>query len=377
VGNLSYWEKDSFFKDIEIAIIGSGIVGLCSAIELKHIFPTKKIVIFERSYLPSGASTKNAGFACFGSVSEILKDLEQYTENEVYSLIERRWKGLNKLRKTIGDANLGYEPCGGFELFNDNHLFERCMDLMPILNQNLTGIIGKSTFELADSKIEKFGFKQANHLIFNQYEGKLNTGKMMKALIEKAINLGIEIFNGISISNISDTNKGVILTLNDATKLHCEKVLVTTNAFAKKLLPQIDVVPGRGQVIVTKPIANLKVDGAFHWDCGYYYFRNINDRILLGGGRNLDFKAEETTEFGITDLVQHELNRLLAEVILPDQKYEIEHVWSGIMGFGEKQEPIIEQISSNLFCAVKCQGMGVALGALVGEEAANLLNNRL
>jgi hypothetical protein len=30
-------------------------------------------------------------------------------------------------------------------------------------------------------------------------------------------------------------------------------------------------------------------------DQGYYYFRNIGDRIL--GGRNLDFDVENTTEF--------------------------------------------------------------------------------
>jgi hypothetical protein len=51
-------------------------------------------------------------------------------------------------------------------------------------------------------------------------------------------------------------------------------------------------------------------------DRGYYYFRNIGDRILLGGGRNLDFDVENTTEFAQTEIVQNKLEELLKEVIL-------------------------------------------------------------
>jgi hypothetical protein len=49
-------------------------------------------------------------------------------------------------------------------------------------------------------------------------------------------------------------------------------------------------------------------------DQGYYYFRN-GDRILLGGGRNLDFDVE-ITEFAQTEIVQNKLEELLKEVIL-------------------------------------------------------------
>jgi gamma-glutamylputrescine oxidase len=375
--NLSYWERESFFKNIDIAIIGSGIVGLCTALELKSKFPAKRIVIFERGFLPSGASTKNAGFACFGSVSEILKDLEQFIENEVFSLIEKRWKGLNKLKSLLSDEELGYENVGGFEIFSDVIEFQKCVKYLPFLNEKCKEIIGENVYEIADAEIEKLGFKNVEHLIFNRFEGVVNTGKMMKNLIAKARSLGIEILNGIEISAIVENNNKVEISLADKFHFTVNQAVITTNAFAKQLLPDLNIVPGRGQVIVTKPIENLKVKGAFHLDSGYFYFRNIDNRILLGGGRNLDFKAEETTEFGSTELVQNELKRLLSEVILPNQSFEIDYGWSGIMAFGNSQLPIVQQISSNIFCAVKCQGMGVALGALVGEEVANLVENSI
>jgi len=42
------------------------------------------------------------------------------------------------------------------------------------------------------------------------------------------------------------------------------------------------------------------------------------------------------------------------------------------MGFGNENSPIVKEIEPNLFCAVRCNGMGVAMGSLVGEEVAKL-----
>ena len=88
--NLSFWEKETFLTNVDYLIIGSGIVGLSTAIHLKKKQPNKKVLILERGYLPTGASTKNAGFACIGSASELLDDLNHCSENEVFETVEKR-----------------------------------------------------------------------------------------------------------------------------------------------------------------------------------------------------------------------------------------------------------------------------------------------
>lgn len=70
--HLSYWEKVNFYRP-DIIIVGSGIVGLTAAIAIKKQQPNISVTILERGFLPSGASTKNAGFACFGSISELIE----------------------------------------------------------------------------------------------------------------------------------------------------------------------------------------------------------------------------------------------------------------------------------------------------------------
>ena len=125
--NLSFWEKSTFFAEIDVAIIGSGLVGLNAAITLKALRPSWKIVVLEKGVLPSGASTRNAGFACVGSPSELLDDLTYQTENEVFRVVEKRWKGLEKLLNRVGEDALDFQKNGGYELFleKDRSLYQR------------------------------------------------------------------------------------------------------------------------------------------------------------------------------------------------------------------------------------------------------------
>jgi len=92
--NLSYWEEKYYFEDNDLVVVGAGIVGLSTAIAAKSIRPDMKVLVLERSALPSGASTKNAGFACFGSVTELLSDSNNMTYDEQLALIRMRWEGM-------------------------------------------------------------------------------------------------------------------------------------------------------------------------------------------------------------------------------------------------------------------------------------------
>jgi glycine/D-amino acid oxidase-like deaminating enzyme len=132
------------------------------------------------------------------------------------------------------------------------------------------------------------------------------------------------------------------------------------------------VKPARAQVIVTTPIHDLKIKGTFHYQQGYYYFRNIDGRILLGGGRNMDFEGETTTEMVTTEKIIDSLKELMSQVILPGTNYSIEYEWSGIMGIGDTKAPIVEKLDERIAVGVRMGGMGVAIGSLIGKELSQL-----
>lgn len=371
---FSYWERTAFIDDADVIIIGSGLVGLNAALHLKKREPALKVLVLERGFLPTGASTKNAGFACFGTVSEQIAALRHSTEEEVVRMVDYKWRGLQRLRQNLGDANIDYQQHGGYELFLDNECerAEQCIDQVSKFNKLFQQTIGAADiYSVANAKIAGLGFKKVSRVICNAFEGQLDTGKMMRTLLNKAYLLGVLVLNNCEIQKIEQENSSIRLVTSQG-DFKTGKVILATNAFARQLFPDLKVIPGRGQVLVTKPIAGLKLKGTYHFDEGYYYFRNINNRVLFGGGRNLDFETEATWEFGQTEKVKQQLSTYLSELILPGNPVEIDYWWGGIMGFGEDISPIVKQIEPNIYCAVRCNGMGVAMGSLVGEEVAEL-----
>lgn len=368
---LSFWEKKNWFTDVDYTIVGSGIVGLHTALRLRERFPESKILVLEKGMLPQGASTKNAGFACFGSISEIIDDLHTHSEEEVIQLIQKRWQGLQMLRKRLGDQAIDFRPYGGYELFlNDDQLgYQECLGKMPFINEILKPLFRSDVFV---KEFDRFGFNGIHeYLVFNPFEAQIDTGNMMQVLLKLAISENILILNRQTVTAFTEKTSGVEVALDDFS-FSTQKLLFTTNGFASKLTNG-GVKPARAQVLITEPIPNLDIKGTFHLDKGYYYFRNFGDRILFGGGRNLDFEGETTTEFGQTEIIQNQLEKLLHEVILPGREFQIEHRWSGIMGMGASKKPIVEQISQHVYCGVRLGGMGVAIGSLIGTELADLI----
>ena len=369
--HLSYWEYKSWFQNIDFTIVGSGIVGLHAALNLRERFPESRILILEKGSLPEGASTKNAGFACFGSLSEIVDDLQTQSPEEVFKLISKRWEGLQLLRNRIGDEAMDFQQNGGYELFveKDKAIFEECLEKLEDVNELLFPLFKSPVFKVQK---DSFGFEKIQQqLIFNPFEAQIDTGTMMQKLLKLAYTEGILILNNQTVTDYQENDLEVKVVLDDFA-FSTKKLLFATNGFSKDLFSE-DVQPARAQVMITKPIPDLEIKGTFHLDKGYYYFRNIDNRILFGGGRNLDFKGETTTNFGNTNLIQNELERLLKEVILPNHKFEIEHRWSGIMGMGQTKNPIVKRLSTHVYCGVRLGGMGIAIGSLVGKELADLV----
>ncbi|WP_405268422.1 NAD(P)/FAD-dependent oxidoreductase [Cellulophaga sp. Ld12] len=368
---LSYWEYKTWLSHIDFTIVGSGIVGLNCALQLRAKYPEAKILVLEKGILPQGASTKNAGFACFGSISEILSDLKTHTEEEVYELVEKRWKGIHLLRENLGDKEIGFRNWGGHEVFTEQQaaLFAECLDQIAATNSFLNPIFKGDAFTLHSNT---FNFKEVQEeYVTNVFESQIDTGKMMSQLLLRVQSSGVILLNSIEVECFEDLEDHVVVKTNEF-EFRTKKLIIATNGFGAALLEE-EVKPARAQVLITKPIKDLKIKGTFHLDEGYYYFRNIDKRVLFGGGRNLDFKAEETSTFEETPLVQNKLEQLLRELILPDYDFEIAYSWSGIMGVGPQKRPIIKQVSNHVYCGIRMGGMGIAIGSIIGKELADLV----
>jgi gamma-glutamylputrescine oxidase len=370
---FSYWEASSFLNNIDDLIIGGGIVGISTALELKKNNPERNVVVVERDPFSAGASTKNAGFACFGSASELIDDLQLMSEEEVFNLVKRRYSGLLNLQSLLGKESMDYLPCGGIELFRngDEELFDLCLSKLDYLNNQLEQILGFRPYSKMEVLPNFEGNSKFTGGIFNSHEGSINSGKMMRALIAKAQSVGVRFINGLNILNVIQKSNSVAVEWDGYTN-EVQRVFVCVNGFARMLMPELDVRPARNQVVVTSELTTPIPPGTFHVDKGYIYFRPIENRLLIGGFRNTDAKSEETAEFGLTETIQRNIKQFIDDYLLPQNSYSLEYKWSGIMGLGPTKTTIVKRHSNNIFIGVRMGGMGVAIGTLVGKELSEL-----
>lgn len=374
---LSYWENKNFLN-YDLIVIGSGFVGLSTAIHYKKKHPKSHVVVVERGIFPSGASSKNAGFACFGSLTEILDDFLYMSTDEVIGLVKRRYQGLKQIRKTFGDKAINYQSTKGFELLDARLL--PAYDQIGEVNRLLKSIFKEDVFSKV-KKHERLGFtNQVEMIIQNKFEGELDPGKYLKCLWKEAGKLGIRILNGVNVKEV-DPETGTIKVEQNWNQsefdLQAKELAICTNAFAKNLIPNLSLEPGRGLVMVSEPL-DFKIPwkGGFHMDQGYVYFRKVDGRLLLGGARNMDRENENSQKFEINPKIRSYLDRISKEVIFPGKEFRWEMEWTGIMAFGEKKMPIIQEVGKKASVAVRLGGMGVAIGWQVGKELADLISKK-
>ena len=374
---ISFWEKTQLLN-YDLVILGGGISGMFCALEYRKLNPKASIAILERGLFSNGASTKNAGFACFGSLTELMCDAKHMDNKSLCKIIQMRIDGLSLLRETLGDKNIDLQWKGGYELFFDKE--PKALNQIDHFNDLLRSIFKKNVFHWNNTRIKQFGFAEGRvkHIIENPFEGQIDTGMMIRSLRSKVNQKDISFFSNLTLTGFETNEKKNQLSLslkNQDFNLHCEKLAICNNAFATQMFPSLEISPGRGLVILTEPISNLKLDGSFHYQEGFYYFRNIKNRILLGGGRSLDLKTENTSSFGINPKIKSQLKDDLQNFIYPKQKVSLAMEWSGIMAFGEDKMPIIKKYQKNIALGVKLGGMGVAIGSQVGKKLANLLTD--
>lgn len=376
MNNLSYWEQDINTERSDIAIIGGGFVGSFTGLFIAQQRPDLKVTVYDRDLHIGGASTRNAGFACFGSISEILSTKAQYNEEQVMRVIKDRYTGLQLFIKTLGQENIDYNPCGGYEVFraSDKDQYLKCLDYLPNLNRHCHELLGlQEVFRDKSSITDNLGVSNFNNVIFNPYEGSLHPAKALKRLHDLGRQAGVQFIGQSDISNIETSKNDVLFNINKSSKGRSDKLIIATNGFTADLMPIIsDIQPARNMVLVTHPIPDLNINGTFHFDSGYIYFRNIGNRILLGGARNIDPKTENTSTIGFNKRIKIHLENFLHNHLISGYDSSIiDTWWSGIMGIGNALEPKIAWENEHILTGIRLNGMGVALSSLVGQKLSN------
>lgn len=360
--NTSFWESEQF--KTEFLIVGAGFLGSWTAYELKKKHPKAKVTVIDKDTVSYGASIRNAGFACFGSITEILSDCAKYGQTNAYNLVESRYKGIEKI-KSIFDS-VSFEPCGGLELL-DASLVENSLNKLPEVNYYMSCLTNdEATFTQMNS-----------HKIFNKYEGLLDSYKLLSGLHDLCKSLGVNFIHGVNVEEIYSNLSNVEVyadTVDRKIIFKSKKVIVCANATTKNIAindKYINIVsPQRNHVLVTSPI-EFDFNCGVHAMEGYIYFRPLyienKKHLLIGGARHIDFEKENTLDSTPNKAIISYLNNFI-KTNITQQKYNIIHNWTGFMGFTKDKQNVSYHASHNVLVASSCNGMGVAMCPVFAQE---------
>lgn len=363
----SFWEVE-VLQRADVLIIGAGFTGLYTALNVKQLHPDWDVKVIDRAPFSAGASTRNAGFACFANPTELWNDVESMGEEEAVALTKHRYEGLKQLKSWFAPDSIGWSNEFSGELFWDGVRAEPTFQRLKDLNRLLELVTGESG---VFHKTEVNGFPAVQ----NRLEGGLNTGMLVQELHKKCRLMDIAVIGGVEVTEILKQEPAVLVRTKSG-NWHANQVIVTTNALYPT--PYSDLQAVRNAVLVSQPIDHSWT-GTFSAEGGYYYWRDVTDhnggkRLLIGGGRHLFRETETTNAFGVLEEVKTHLEEV-AQRQLGVSTFRTDMAWSGILGVGKhtKGLPIVEEHQPGIFYGIRLGGMGVALSAGVGRQLASLL----
>ncbi len=360
VRHPSYWESGlqpappagELAREVDVLIVGAGFMGRWLAYFLRG----RSVQVIERDGFSYGASSRNAGFLTCGQVSEMLADFETAGFDGVIDTFLRRRKGIALARREFPELEL--DPCGSFDY---DPVTERGRELLGQLNV----AAGEKLYSVKPANLG--GVEREAY--FNAADAGVHPVKLLQTLQDHSPHARYAF--GVRAVRVGD-GTAELEVAGQRVDVKYQRAFICTNAFAAELDASSPVVPGRGQVIVTSPVSTQTSNALGYMNQGYDYFRFVDGRLLIGGGRNR-FPAETgTSELRPTVHVRQWLEQQ-AELVIGHRDWTTEHHWAGMMGFVGGQHlggSPRKQLDAKTEIIAGFGGMGVALAPLYAQEFA-------
>lgn len=368
-GSESFWEhgagvqgfrfpREACKKDIDILIVGAGFSGCWLAYFLKKRFQRLQITIVERDAFTLGASTKNAGFLSCGNISEWWEDFQELGWEETAKTFSARIDGIRLIQSEFG-REIEVVCRGSVDLDDPN---AEKVAFMGRLNDHLVELGEKPFYE---QRSIRFGGHDRPAFL-NRFDGQINPCDLLLKLQHRLIRQGVAIVRSTAVLNVGHGKCELQMPGGTVATVNYGRAFLCTNAFSRRLNRSSEVVPARGQIIVTSPCQTKTFKSLGFLKAGYDYYRFIGDRVLVGGGRRNFQENENTDSIEPTAELRTYLLELATEIV-GHGDFQVDFHWAGIMGLklgrhasvtDFKTPIIIDSKTEEISC---CGGWGVTL----------------
>jgi gamma-glutamylputrescine oxidase len=353
--------------ETETGIIGGGLAGLATALSLGE--RGHAAVVLEAQAVGAGASGRNGGMvsAGFAASSTLLE--RAVGAVAARSLIHLSREAMALMRARIERHAIPCDPVAGVVVaswFDDaagfaaevaamNASFGMQLEFWP--HERLRAAYPSPRYW--DGIFDPEGFH-------------LDPLALCRGYAAAAVGQGARIFEGTPATSLRRVGGRWEVTTPDGT-LRAERVVLCQSAYAPGLLPELAraTLPVFTYVIVTAPLTGGHA-GVINAPYAVYdnrfatgYYRLLPDSRLLWGGR---ISTQEHPK-GLAALMRRDLALVYPQLA----DIEVDHAWSGRMGFARHKMPLIRELAPGLWVNSCFGGHGLNTTTLGGELVASTI----
>ncbi|MBS7813417.1 NAD(P)/FAD-dependent oxidoreductase [Roseococcus pinisoli] len=356
---------------IEVAIIGGGIAGLATALELGR--NGTKSLVMDREMIGWGASSRNGGaLAGAGSLGKMRSDLGDVLGKKfLQELAEESEGAFESFEALVAREGLDcdFVRCGRF---TGAHA-EKSMDALKRRAEMINSAAGEQAFLVPKDRVaeEIATDRYVGGMVLHR-AGSLHPGKYVRSLGRAAERYGATLAGGTEVLSYRREADGGFVIETSRGRLKAKHLMVASNGYTGKATPwhRRRLIPVASYMIATEELGEERVRQALPKLRVYgdtkkvlYYFRPSPDhrRILFGG--RASFVDADTRRSGAR------LHQFLTDLIPDLEGTKVTHSWKGNVAFAFDMIPHVG-VEDGVHYALACNGSGVTTMTHFGTVAA-------
>jgi len=360
-----------FDLDVDVCVVGGGLAGLTVAREIAR--RDWSVALIEAGHIAGEASGRNLGFVVPGFAQSVERLVERCGLAHAKALWALAEDGVAYVRNTVlGLAMPGVEPVDGWLDVSKIGNADAMMRTLTLLAHDFGVDVEGWPMERVRERLKSNTYF---HGLYFPHAFHIHPLNYALGLAADAQRRGARLFEQTAALHIDPIGVRKRVTTQSA-KIRANHIVLAGNVQLQQSAPELagTILPMTTYVAVTRPLPDLADAVAYAGavsdsrSADFHYRIIDSNRLMWSGGA--------TTWVGDPRRQAQRIKLAIARTYPQLGQAEIEHAWSGTMGFAVHRMPLIGEISPGLWVASAFGGHGINTTAMAGQLIARAVVDR-